>query len=74
MTKNRFTYMMLNRLQNDCEYYLSNGNRCNKQLWAGDAKAQIKEMKKLYNELPENGKPEWLSWEQILKYEKEMIL
>ena len=65
--------MMLSRLQSDCEYYLGNGNRCKKHLWAGDEKKQIKEMKKLYNELPDDQKPEWLTHEQILDYEKEMI-
>ena len=73
MIKNEFIYMMLSRLQGDCNYYLGKGNRCKKHLWAGDAKAQIKEMKKLYNELPDDQKPEWLTWEQILKYETEMI-
>jgi hypothetical protein len=73
MTKNGFDYMMLSRLESDCKYYLGNGNRNKKHLWAGDAKAQIKEMKKLYNELPENRKPEWLTYEEILEYEKLMI-
>ena len=69
----RFNYMMLDRLKMDCEYYLGNGNRYNKHLWAGDEKKQVEEMKRLYNSFPEGEKPEWLTLEQILQYEKEMV-
>jgi hypothetical protein len=65
-----FRYRLLSRLQNDCEYFLGWGNRCAKHLWSGNVKDHIKDMKALYNSLKE--KPEWLSWEQILKFEKEM--
>jgi hypothetical protein len=68
----KFTYMMLGRLQSDNDYYLGNGNRSANNLWAGNVDAQIKEMKRLWNSLPENGKPEWLSMEDIKEYEKEM--
>lgn len=67
-----FQYMMLGRLQSDCEYYLNYGNRCIGRLYHLDEKKQIAAMKKLWNELPDEGKPEWLTWEQILEYEKEM--
>ena len=30
-------------------------------------------MKKLYNSFPDDQKPEWLTYEQILDYEKAMI-
>ncbi len=63
-------YMMLSRLQQDNDYYLGNGNKSEKGLWAGNVKDQIKEMKKLWNKVKE--KPEWLSMEDILKYEKDM--
>jgi hypothetical protein len=62
---------MLSRLQQDCEYYLKNGHRCDKYLWAGNPADQIKEMKKIYNELDE--KPEWLTLEQIEDFEKKMV-
>lgn len=62
--------MMLGRLQSDCDYFLGFGNRAEKHLWAGNVVGQIKEMKKLYNEL--EIKPEWLTLEQINDYEKEM--
>ena len=30
-------------------------------------------MKALWNTFPEDGKPEWLTMEQILNYEKQML-
>lgn len=67
----KFQYQMLGRLQSDCEYFLNYGNRCAKHLYYGEAKEHIQEMKKLYELLPE--KPEWLSFEKILEYEKLMV-
>jgi len=54
----------------DCEYFLGNGNRHEKFLWAGSVAEQIKTMKELYNGL--KVKPEWLTMEQINDYEKRM--
>lgn len=68
----KFNYMMLSRLKSDCEYYLGYGYRNKKQLWAGNEADQIEEMKKLYNSFPDGEKPEWLTWEEILNYEKQM--
>lgn len=68
---NIFKCQMLSRLQMDCDYYLGNGNRNIKHLWADDEKDHIQEMKDIYNSLDE--KPEWLKWEEILQYEKLMI-
>lgn len=67
---NKFTYMMLSRLQSDNDYYLSHPYEEN--LWAGNVDAQIKEMKRLWNSLPKNEKPEWLSMEDISEYESKM--
>lgn len=69
----RFRYTMLSRLKADCDYYLGNGNRKKKHLWAEDEEKQITEMKKLYNSFKESEKPEWLSYEEILDYEKKML-
>jgi hypothetical protein len=69
----KFNYQMLARLKMDCDYYLGNGNRYANHLWAGNEQEQIKEMKKLYNIFPDDKKPEWLTYEQILKYEESMI-
>ena len=68
----KFTYMMLSRLQMDNDYYLNMGSRSARNLWAGSVDEQIKEMKRLWNSLPEDRKPEWLSMEDIKEYEKEM--
>lgn len=71
--KDRFNYQLLDRLRIDCEYYLGNGNRNVKHLWANNEKEQIEKMKELYNSFSDNGKPKWLTYEQILQYEKLMI-
>ena len=68
--QDEYNYMLLDRLKQDCEYFLGNGNRSEKHLWAGNVNDQIAKMKELYNKLPE--KPEWLSMEDIENYEKEM--
>ena len=72
MNKNEFTYMLLERLKGDCDYYLGVGGRNKKCLWANNPKAQIEKMKELYNSL--ENKPVWLTYKQILKYERLMIL
>lgn len=71
---NSFNYQMLDRLQSDCKYYLGNGNRNKKNLYYDNEQEHIDEMKKLYDSFPDDEKPEWLTYEQILKYEKEMII
>jgi hypothetical protein len=67
-----FNYKLLSRLKSDCEYFLGNGNRNEKDLWAGNVKDQISEMKRIWNILPKDEKPEWLSMEDIENYEKQM--
>ena len=68
----KFRYRLLSRMKCDCEYYLGNGNRNPKHLWAGNEKDQIEAMKSLLESFSKNGKPEWLTWEQIEKYEADM--
>ena len=58
----------------DCDYYLGHGGRNSKQLWANSEIEQIEAMKYIWNSFSENEKPEWLTWEEILNYEKDMIL
>lgn len=64
-------YMLLGRLQMDCNYYLGAGNRNSKHLWAGTPEEQIEKMKELYSKLVV--KPEWLSEKNISDYEKAML-
>lgn len=68
----RFRYMLLDRLQADCEYYLGYGNRNSRRLWAGSEAEQIEFMIKLYDSFKEDEKPLWLTREKIMEYSKEM--
>jgi len=68
----KFNYMMLSRLKSDCDYYLGYGNGNSQRLWAGSVKKQIKEMKKIHNSFSNDKKPEWLTYKEILNYEKLM--
>lgn len=72
LNENKQDYMLLSRLKSDCEYFLNHGGRSERNLWAGSVKEQIEKMKELWNALPEGKKPEWLTLDDILKYEKEM--
>jgi hypothetical protein len=69
--ENEFNYVMLSRLVSDCDYFLGNGGRSVKNLWANSVEEQITEMKRLWNIL--TVKPEWLTMENILEYENKML-
>lgn len=70
LTEEKFNYQMLGRLKSDCDYFLGAGGRHTKFLWALDVDAQINAMKCSWTNLKE--KPEWLTWEDILEYERKM--
>ena len=65
-------YRLLDRLRADCDYYLGAGGRSEKHLWAGSVEKQIAKMRELYAALPE--KPEWLSEQDINRYEQQMTV
>ncbi|WP_346428278.1 LPD11 domain-containing protein [Bifidobacterium sp. SO1] len=65
---NKFDYQLLSRLQADCEYYIRHPH--DKHLWAGGVQEQIDKMRELYDKVP--AKPEWLSSEDIDRYEQRM--
>ncbi|WP_449010237.1 LPD11 domain-containing protein [Paenibacillus taichungensis] len=67
-----FSYMMLNRLQSDCEYFLGYGRRNKSRLSGESVESHIARMKELHNSFPEDQKPEWLTYDGILDYEKRM--
>ncbi len=69
----KFRYMLLARLQSDCEYYLGFGNRSTGRLWAGDEARQIEWMNRLYDSFPEGEKPQWLTREEIAEYANRML-
>ena len=64
-------YMMLSRLQQDCDYFLGHGNGSERNLWAKNVEDQIEEMIKLYNSLKK--KPSWITMEDIKDYETKML-
>lgn len=66
-------YQLLDRLRADCDYYLGNGNRNKRHLWAETEEEQMEYMKFIWNNFLDNEKPEWLTWEQILEYEEKMV-
>ncbi len=71
----QFEYMLLSRLQSDCIGYLSDGD-CRfhnvQNIWGSTTERHIAKMKELWQKIPEDLKPEWCTWEQILDYEKQM--
>ena len=50
----RFRYMLLDRMRTDCEYYLGNGGRNARELWAGDEQLQIEYMVALIKEIDDD--------------------
>ena len=71
-TNLEYNYMLLDRLKQDCEYFLGNGNGNVDTLWAKDIDEQIAKMKELYNSFADDEKPEWITIEDINNYEKKM--
>lgn len=68
-----FRYQLLDRMRSDCVYYIWYERSCRgNHLWAGTVKDQISIMKGIWNSFPEDGKPEWLTLEQIETLEAEM--
>ena len=68
-----FEYMMLDRLKSDCKYFLGYGGRHLSILIDNSVVAHIEAMKRRWNDFPEDGKPEWLTMNDIDKFEKEML-
>lgn len=68
----KFDYMMLDRMRSDCEYYDTAAHYNNAHFSTIDK--TIADMKARWQKLPEDLKPEWLSWEKILEYEKKFGL
>lgn len=64
----KFDYMMLSRMQADCKYY-EDAEHYNNSHWQ-TAEEMIKSMKERWNKFPDDLKPEWITWEEILEYEK----
>lgn len=65
-----FKTNLIARMKTDCDYYLGNGNRCAKHLWALDEKTHIAYMRYIWGVLKE--KPRWLSMQDIANYYNKM--
>lgn len=68
----KFRYMMLDRMRQDCDYYLGNGGRNPNNLWACDELKQIDNIRAIWNTFSAEDKPEWLTYEDIEEYAKQM--
>lgn len=67
-----FKYQLLGRMVQDCKYYLGNGNRLNKYLWADNPKEHIEIMKMIYRSFTDDQKPEWVAMKDIENFERKM--
>ncbi len=74
--RNTFQNMMLSRLQEETEAYLGKtGNpekdkvdcryRNPSHIWGDTIEDNVNEMERLYNTIPSNAKPKWLSFDDI---------
>lgn len=70
----QFEYKLLAGMKADCEFFVGYGRRSAHVLWGKDVSIHITSMKNLWNKLPDDAKPKWLSWDQILEYEAAMGL
>lgn len=67
----KFRYQMLDRMRQDCDYYL-NGHDTVNQLYADSEAEQIEYMLAIWDSFDDRDKPRWLSREEIIEYAKKM--
>lgn len=67
----KYRYMLLDRMRQDCEYYL-NGHKCVNHLQGKTEEEQIDYMLFIWDLFTKNEKPEWLNREQIIEFGKRM--
>ena len=67
-----FKYMLLDRMKQDCNYYL-NGHQNKNVLWAEDETEHIADMEALYNSFPDDKKPVWLTMADIEEFKRKMV-
>jgi alkanesulfonate monooxygenase SsuD/methylene tetrahydromethanopterin reductase-like flavin-dependent oxidoreductase (luciferase family) len=63
-----FKYMMMSRLQLDCEAYIY-GDRMERDLYYGNAKEHIQAVRELWDSF--TTKPEWLPLSKLEEYERD---
>lgn len=64
-----YRYQLLGRLKNDCEAYIEADYPRVSRLWAQDPADQIEAMRTLWNSFPDGEKPQWLSAQDIDRFE-----
>jgi len=67
-----FRYMILARLQMDFEYFFGYGGLCEKHLYHNTIDEHLADTKKRWGDLPEEGKPEWFTLDQLNEYERKV--
>ena len=68
----KFRYMMLSRMKQDCDYYLSYGGRSANHLWAQNETDQSANMVALWKTFDPEDSPEWLTWDELNDYANKM--
>lgn len=69
----QFQYMMLSRLQGDCKTHFSAFSPSCRIKTKESKDGIIKEMKALWEQFTESEKPEWITLEEILDYERRFL-
>lgn len=67
-----FLYQLLDRMKSDCQYYFGNGRIYGAHLWGREEKRHIAYMKEIWESFSPSEKPEWLTYEDILAYERRL--
>ena len=66
-------YSLLDRMQQDCKYYLTFGKYDPRVLWAKNTVEHVKIMYAIWESFPVDKKPEWLTIKQLNAYKDMMI-
>lgn len=69
----RKDYMMLERLRQDCDFFLGPGCGCENNLYYKTVEEHCNQMEKLWKSFGRYEKPNWLTLEQIKSYRVQML-
>ncbi len=67
-----YSFMMIDRMEQDCKYFLGYGNGNKKYLWGCNVEDHIKIMREIYESIPKTERPEWINKKRIKDYEYKM--
>lgn len=65
-------HVYLDKFARDCEHFLGKGNHDETLLWGGNVAEHLKMVRNLWNSLPEDVRPYWLTLEKIERFESLM--